>query len=352
MSAMRRSLTPVVYCTVLAALLALVCPAALVSALGTESAAVAPWQKEDFAVFGYLPEYRLGGFDYEAAFQAGLTHLLFFSLEIDKKGLPTALDRLPSKEAAKAARTAADKVGGKVLISFGGNARSDNFGEMATNIKRRKAFLVALEKLMRDYEFDGIDYNWEYPRHHGEWRAWGTLMEETKLLLEGRAIVTFTMYLDPNHYDVITRYGLLSKAHYVHCMAYDQPRQHSTFAFFKSGIRLGREKKFNLPQLTMGLPFYSRDVHNGHPKTYAELQEHLDNEVDDQHGPDYFNSRATIAKKVKAAKEAGLGGVMIWELGQDVQPLDDSRSLMTALRDALPWKVPGAGAAGSAADEL
>src|SRR5687768_3357622 len=66
-----------------------------------------------FAVVGYLPEYRLHGFDYEAAFQTGVTHLLFFSLEIDTNGRPSARDRLPTKQQAREARNAADKVGGK-----------------------------------------------------------------------------------------------------------------------------------------------------------------------------------------------------------------------------------------------
>lgn len=307
------------------------------------AAADAPWEVAKFAVFGYLPEYRLHNFNYRAAFQSGLTHLIFFSLEIGEDSLPAALDRLPSKEAAAVARREADAVGGKVLISFGGNARSQNFGDMATRPRARAKYLAALEQLMIDYQFDGVDYNWEYPANHGEWRAWGTLMKETKKLLGGKAIVTFTMYLDPNHYEIIKRYDLLKDADYVHCMAYDQPRQHSTFAFFRSGIRLAREKRFDLGKFTMGLPFYSRDVTNGMPKTYAELQPHLENDVDDQHRNDYFNSRATIAKKTRSAAEDVIGGVMIWEIGQDVQPMDDQRSLMTGLKSALPWKVPTGG---------
>ena len=34
-------------------------------------------------VFGYLPEYRIGeNFDYMGLFSMGLTHLIFFSLEV------------------------------------------------------------------------------------------------------------------------------------------------------------------------------------------------------------------------------------------------------------------------------
>ena len=305
------------------------------------------WKTHEFTVFGYLPEYRLGGFNYEAAFQSGLTHLIFFSLEISEAGLPAALDRLPSKADIKKARAAADKVGGKILLSFGGNARSQNFGRVATNPKYRAKFVEAVNRLLTKLQFDGVDLNWEYPRDHTEWRAWGVLMKDLKQGLLGgpsNNVVTSTMYLDENHYETIRRYNLLADADYVHCMAYDQPRQHSTFAFFKRGIKLARDKQFPLKKFTIGVPFYARHTTTGEPKTYAEVMPHLHNAIDDQWEHYYFNSRTLIEKKTKAAFHDGVGGVMIWELGQDVQPLSDPRSLMTALHGGLPWYVKPEGA--------
>lgn len=54
-------------------------------------------KKNRTAVIGYMPEYRLGGgYNYEEAFRNGLTHVIFFSLEVSPTTfLPTALDRLP-----------------------------------------------------------------------------------------------------------------------------------------------------------------------------------------------------------------------------------------------------------------
>lgn len=235
--------------------------------------------EKQFAVFGYLPEYRLNNFDYEGVFSSGLTHLIFFSLEIDKQtSLPKALDRLPSKADVQRARIAADSVNGKLLISFGGNARSDGFGEMTSTPKKRHKFLTALDKLLEEYNLDGVDYNWEYPRSAEEWDSWGLLMRESKqLLLQHRRkkrinksqnitntntdtnanetlsstssgdetvksvtrssvpVVTFTMYLDANHYKVIQHFDLLTTADYVHCMAYDSRGKHSTIDFAKQG---------------------------------------------------------------------------------------------------------------------
>lgn len=287
-----------------------------------------------FAVFGYLPEYRLGGFNYEAAFQTGLTHLIYFSLEVDGSTMvPKALDRLPTKEQAKAARIAADKVGGKVLLGFGGNARSHGFGQMVQTPQTRLKFLQALNHLLEEYDFDGVDYNWEYPADANEWRLWGSLMEESKrYLLGSENVVTFTMFQDPNHFNIIRQFNLLKHADYVHCMSYDMQGKHSTYAFAQEGILMGindlgggfeTAKKF-----TIGLPFYARHVQTGHPKTYYELVDQLKSKKVDQVGPYYFNSVNTIYRKTKLARESRIGGVMIWELGQDVQPLDSPKALM------------------------
>jgi len=235
------------------------------------------YSKKDkpFAVFGYLPEYRLSNFDYEGVFDNGLTHLIFFSLEVDgRTSLPKALDRLPSKDDLQRARQAADSVEGKLLISFGGNSRSEGFSRMTSTVKNRHKFLNALDKLLEEYDFDGIDYNWEYPQSAEEWDAWHLLMMESKQLLlkhrrkeennsetvnlsttttsnidqnsntnntdkkvvrSSEPVVTFTMYLDANHYKVIEHFDLLATADYVHCMAYDARGKHSTLEFAKQG---------------------------------------------------------------------------------------------------------------------
>ena len=49
-----------------------------------------------------------------------------------------------------------------------------------------------------------------------------------------------------------------------------------------------------------------------------------------------FNSQLTIYKKVLMTHEEGRH-VMIWELGQDIQPFTHANSLMTAISRALAF---------------
>jgi chitinase len=326
-----------------------------------------------FTVFGYLPEYRLTNFDYENCFRLGVTHLIFFSLEIDMfTALPSALDRLPSTQDLRRARAAADRFGAKLLLGFGGNARSQGFSNMASTPKKRTKFLNALNKLLTEHQLDGVDYNWEYPASSAEWKNWYKLIVQSKQVLLSPAssgdddknsnsngnnhnIVTFTMYADPNHFKIIKEHRLLEAADYVHCMVYDYRQRHSTIQFAEQAIGMALSyfggKKPLIHKWTLGVPFYGRDYINGEPMAYYDLAKALvdqqlrnrqsaahsncydrvsnqnvlftelaDDDTRDVVGRQYFNSQQTIRMKTHMANTSEVGGVMIWELGQDVQP--------------------------------
>lgn len=93
-------------------------------------------------------------------------------------------------------------------------------------------------------------------------------------------------------------------------------------------------------QWTLGLPFYGRDVNTGEPKAYYELTEPLallsvpERTKTDIVESVYFNNYDTLRQKIKLARDRKAGGVMIWELGQDIQPFNRSNSLMKAVRDS------------------
>ena len=74
----------------------------------------------------------------------------------------------------------------------------------------------------------------------------------------------------------------------------------------------------------LGLPFYGRQITNRkNALTYAEIKVRFrPKRGQDEAGGYYFNGPDTIAKKVKLAKERGLSGVMIWEIGQDAKGKD------------------------------
>lgn len=51
----------------------------------------------------------------------------------------------------------------KMMMSIGGWTQSANFVEVAATEANRKVFAESAIAMMRDYEFDGLDIDWEYP---------------------------------------------------------------------------------------------------------------------------------------------------------------------------------------------
>jgi GH18 family chitinase len=286
----------------------------------------------DFAVVAYLPEWRFEGANWDTISQH-VSHLILFSLEMSANGIITAKDRLPRPELLQEAKAAAEKHGTHLLICFGGNGRSHGFSAMTRNPDYRKRFIKSLVKLMKDYGFHGVDYNWEYPGYHfgkgylpqeeieADYKGLGDLMKETKAAFARRGkgdIITFAYYPDGRQEELIKKYGLAEHAALMHMMSYDQTDgHHSTLEFGKKAVALGVR---SLPphQLTMGLPFYGRTPNEW--VTYEDIVQKnhpLDPETDEVGGKLGFNGVNTIVTKTRHAIQQKLGGVMIWEVGQD-----------------------------------
>jgi GH18 family chitinase len=86
-------------------------------------------------------------------------------------------------------------------------------------------------------------------------------------------------------------------------------------------------------KLVLGVPFYGRHVkRRDQAMSYREIVgKHKPAAGTDVIDGVYFNGPATIRRKAEYAVEAGLGGVMAWELGQDAA---GERSLLRVIRDA------------------
>lgn len=282
-----------------------------------------------FSVVAYLPEWRFEGANYDTIFQT-VTHLILFSIEVSPTGELSALDRVPRNYLLKKALTASKRYERKLMICVGGNGRSAGFSPVVKSATARQRFISNLVKLCKEKQLDGVDYNWEYPgftfgRGYDEaalktdYAGFTRLLDETRAEFDKHGLVlTLAYYPDGRQEQLLLEAKADQKAHLLHSMSYDQPGRHSTLGFAKKTADQG---KAILPplSLTLGLPFYSRNMKTGDWKTYEDLvQKYRPSPKQDRVGVDeYMNGIVTIAKKVEYAWQIGLGGVMIWEVGQD-----------------------------------
>ena len=305
-------------------------------------------------VIGYIPDYR---FDTVKKMDISMyTHIHFFSvtpLEDGQLGWPNGKNKASmAKYFADFKQQAASNT--KMMITFGGTAeaRSKHFPAMASNPTARHTFVSNAVNLALEWEADGIDIDWEWGETNVDEMvkdAYASLMQELKTeatkhgLLISNAISPSAYYGDNTPMDAL--YG----SDYLVIMSYSYNGGWAATTGHHSGLdksqRLGFqywEGRGVLPgQIHVGVPFYA-NLYQGtttvgtaftdfEALTFGQVLDLLAkgyHVVEDDwlgtHAYSYidnsivfYDSPSNIAAKIEYANQAGYGGIVVWEIGQD-----------------------------------
>lgn len=278
---------------------------------------------EPFSVVGYLPYYEAKGF--EPSIGKYLTDLIYFSVE------PTADGDLKhgdiSRDVIERLHKMREQHHTRIEIAVGGWGRAKALPAVAVDPQKRQRFIEALAKYCDDNKFDGVDFDWEFPRGKEETAAFGALLSECKAALAPhRQLLTIAVSPEQRLPDAAIR-----AVDRVHLMSYDHGGpEHSTLAQAEADVKQVLSRGVSKNKLMLGVPFYGRSP-KGSPKvmSYAQIvgRFHPAANVDSE-GPYYFNGLDTIRAKTRLANIQQLGGIMIWDVGGDTR--DDS-SLLQAI---------------------
>ncbi len=334
----------------------------------------------EFAVAAYLPEWRYEGANWDAIARR-CTHVILFSMEPSRDGALLAHDRLPRAELLAQAKAACAAHGAKLLVCFGGNGRSGGFSAMSRAPRARARFVAAVAALVAEHGLDGVDYNWEYPGYdfrrgylpeaevEADYDGLAALCAETRAALAAGAVITMAYYPDGRQERLLAARRVPASVDLMHMMTYDQHgAQHSSREFAARAVRLGADGGLPRRAMTLGVPFYGRHSRTGDWTTYEDLvQRHhpLDRAADAVPAPEReggatigFNGVDTIVAKTRLAARERLGGVMIWEVGQDCRlapvthgetthvatcPDGEESSLLVAIQRTIATEAASAG---------
>ncbi|KAJ4709641.1 putative Chitinase [Melia azedarach] len=174
----------------------------------------------------------------------------------------------------------------KTLFSIGGGGSdSSAFARMASHAQSRKAFIKSSIEVAREFGFDGLDLDWEFPKTPKEMQDLGHLFDEWRLAINAEAkatyrpplLVTAAVYFSVDFFlDEVYRKYPVDSIHRnldwinamcfdyhgswdntttgAHAALYDDKSNVSTSYGLKSWLLAGVPKT----KLVMGLPLYGR----------------------------------------------------------------------------------------------
>lgn len=277
-------------------------------------------------------------------------------------------------------------------ISVGGWTWSDKFSDVALTAESRAKFAASCVAFIKQYGFDGVDIDWEYPTGDGletnivrpeDPENFVLLLAELRTQLDAQEAIDGHHYLltiaapTGEQYQDMHLDEIMASLDWVNLMAYDFSGPWTDVTGFNAPLYGASSADYYVKgylnagvpsdKLVLGVPFYGRgwegvaDTNNGLDQPYASIPngtfgegvfEYFDVAAnwsntmtrywDDEAGvPWLYNAETGLmisyddaeSMKLKAdyIKSQNLGGAMIWEVGGD----DPNSTLLTALDSTL-----------------
>lgn len=305
-----------------------------------------------FHVVGYFPSYRNPADVPDIKFK--MTNVVVYAFfGVNASGLLTV--NSPTTLADVIAKSRANNAKIFVGINDGSGDGKTNFKNMAATATGRNNFVKDIMAKVRQYNFDGVDMDWEFPTtSDGTDVTFTAMMKELSdsLHRDARyylsAAITAGKYAGGNR-DAI-RSELFPYVDFFNIMAYDDfstttaYRHHSDYALATTCLNYWLTTR-SLPaaKAVLGLPAYGRPAgitQTNTVLTYKTIlaqggNPQLDSAIVTSGGftnyTIYYNGLYTVKRKAKLAKDIA-NGVMMWEKWQDAT---DNNSLLRAACDTV-----------------
>ncbi len=294
--------------------------------------------ESNFRTIGYLPDYDTKFIEATIDFNQ-LTDVNYFAVVPQTNG-SLKFTESGNSEQLESLVTEAHKANVRVGVSIGGWGLSDYFVQ-ATSEANQSKFIGEILDFANKYKLDTVDIDWEYPAEeqadqYVEFiknlkKALGddiklSICVPTGVASNGQATGRWENHFKPE---------ALREADWVNIMAYDAQvdgaPNHSPADLQKNSLNywntlMGGDQ---MGKLVGGIPFYGK-AENGAVVTYSKIVAEspavpTSDSIEIAGETYFFNSKATVQKKVQDTIDLGALGVMIWAPTQDAAVKSSNR---------------------------
>jgi len=226
-----------------------------------------------------------------------------------------------------------------ICISLAGGGLTSQQAEDWANLidipANRPAFISKIVDYVLTNNLDGVDVDLEWDRVTA---GYSDFVTELDTALSPYDMIVTAAFPNQTLFANVSD-AALEAFDFINIMSYDatgpwrpsSPGQHSSYTYSTNGINFWKNSA-GVPgeKLTLGVPFYGYDFISSttaNAFTYGSMVQKDESYADlDQVETAYYNGIPTIESKVNLANDE-VGGIMIWELGQD--SFDDYSLLKT-----------------------
>ena len=289
--------------------------------------------KNDIIVAAYLPYWGMDNVDLDAL--QYLDILYYFSLAPDQDGLFEVPEgRVPDINIIRS-HLRSDAL---LFIVVGGWYESETIFPMFEDPEKRADYISQLIRFCLEHDIDGVDLDWEdYPYSiPPQDRSILTSMLSDSLRSNG---LFFSVALVPSQVSFSS--GIHPLVDFINVMSYgimDEQGNQVPLTMFEDYTYDHVYAGIPREKIIMGVPFYGKRPYeegDTSPRTYTyryivEMSHPLPD--NNNFGLYSFNGRTLIKNKTSFLIDNDIGGIMVWELSQDV-PLGSPYSLFDAILD-------------------
>lgn len=269
-----------------------------------------------------------------------LTHVIYSFLIPKEDG---GLVELEKPDQLKALVKQAHEDGAKVFIALGGWSYQNKplvtvFETLAASKEKRTLLIENVRALVREYDLDGLELDWEHPSEK-------TIANYEKLVVElkdalsrdGKELTAalngaWSTTAGPEVSKLMTD-KCLNSFSFINVMAYDMNNQeHSPLWFADTSINYWLNRGVAADKIVLGMPLYARPSWKQYRDLIAENPEYAYRDYAATSPQDsYYNGINTMREKtVIALKKAG--GVMLFDVNEDTS---DSTSAVSMIDDLV-----------------